>query len=377
MPDRKAYDAAIAALRDVASRARVWVSMPVIEGITPRVLVESRDAVDTLDPSGLRRRDGIFRLDEIGISALDHVALYGDAVFEGILIRNHALFLYRDHLERLESSAAKIELQLPMDRYRLTDRLLETCRRVQFPDGAGYIRLVVTRGIGDLGINPLKCVTPTIFAIVSTIRLYAREAYERGIPLGLTRRIRRPSASTLDPNIKSNNYLNNVLALLEGTRNTNFVETLMLTADGFVAEATVDNVFSVVRHPGWEGDPSKVEVRTPSSLYCLVGITRAAVMQLAQRRGYRVVVRDDLLPVDLVGPGKECFMTGTGAGVMPITRIEDVEVGEGRPGPVTLGLVDDIERMMTDPANGLAIDTPRDAIPEAIEGRTPAPGRMA
>jgi branched-chain amino acid aminotransferase len=350
--------------------------MPVIEGITPRALVESREAVETADPSGLRRRDGIFRLDEIGLSPLDHVALYGDACFEGILIRNGHIFLYREHLERLESSAAKMELDIPLDRFELTDRILETCRRVPLPEGAGYIRLVVTRGIGDLGINPLKCVTPTVFAIVSTIRLYSREAYEKGIPLGLTRRIRRPSAVTLDPNIKSNNYLNNVLALLEGTRGRGLVESLMLTPDGFVAEATVDNVFSILKHPGWESDPSKVELRTPSSQYCLIGITRSSVMQLAQRRGYRVVVRDDLLPIDLVGPGKECFMTGTGAGVMPITRIEDVDVGEGRPGPVTMNLVDDIGRMMSDPANGLAIDTPREMIPEALEGRTPASGRL-
>jgi branched-chain amino acid aminotransferase len=150
----------------------------------------------------------------------------------------------------------------------------------------------------------------------------------------------------------------------------------MLTPDGYVSEATVDNIFSVLKHPGWETDPAQVEVRTPSSIYCLVGITRASVMKLAQRRGYRVTVRDDLLPIDLIGPGKECFMTGTGAGVMPITRIEDVDVGDGRPGPITMGLVDDIGQMMSDPSNGLPIDTPREAIAEAIEGRAPASGRL-
>lgn len=374
MRDRKGMEAAIDALRDVGSRARVWVSMPVIEGVTPRALLDSADAVDTPDPSGLRRREGIFRLDEIGLSPLDHVSLYGDAVFEGILIRNRSIFLYREHLERMESSAAKIDVALPMDRFHLTERLLETCRRVDFPDGAGYIRLVVTRGLGDLGINPLKCVTPTVFAIVSTIRLYSREAYAKGIPLGLARRIRRPDASTLDPNIKSNNYLNNVLALQEGTRGTPFVETLMLNAAGFVAEATVDNIFSVVRRPGAESDPSCVELVTPSSQYCLVGITRGAVMKLAQRRGYRVVVRDDLMPIDLVGADKECFMTGTGAGVMPITSIAGVPVGDGTPGPVTMALVDDIGRMMADPANGLPIDTPNEALADVLEGRAPASG---
>jgi len=343
--------------------------MPVIEGITPRVLVDAKDAHEMPDRSGLVRRDKIFRLDEIGLSPLDHVALYGDAVFEGILIRNRSIFLYQQHLERIEASAAKIDLEIPLDRQTLTERILETCQSVQFPEGNGYIRLVITRGLGDLGINPLKCVTATMFAIVSTIRLYPREAYAKGIPLGLARRIRRPSASILDPNIKSNNYLNNVLALLEGTRGRGFVESLMLTEKGFVAEATVDNIFSVVRHSGWETDPSRVEVRTPSSEYCLVGITRGAVMELARKRGYRVSVRDDLLPVDLVGPGRECFMTGTGAGVMPINSIEDVDVGDGKPGPVTLALVDDINRMMLDPANGLPIDTPKAMIAEALEER--------
>ena len=146
----------------------------------------------------------------------------------------------------------------------------------------------------------------------------------------------------------------------------------MMNSAGFVAEATVDNVFSVVRRPGWESDPSCVELVTPSSQFCLVGITRGAVMKLAQRRGYRVVVRDDLLPIDLVGAGKECFMTGTGAGVMPITSIAGVEVGDGKPGPVTLSLVEDIGRMMTDPVHGLPIDTPNEMIPEFLEGRAPA-----
>jgi branched-chain amino acid aminotransferase len=340
--------------------------MPVINGVTPKALVQSTAGEETEDPSGQRRKDGIFRLDEIGLSPLDHVALYGDAVFEGILIRNHSIFLYKQHVDRMDASMGKIGIELPMSWELLTRRLLETCREVEFPDGTGYIRLVATRGMGDLGINPLKCLTPTVFAIVSTIRLYAREAYERGIPLGLARRTRRPSPSILDPNIKSNNYLNNVMALREGTREPGLVEALMLTKDGFVAEATVDNVFSVIRHPGWESDPSRVEVRTPSSEYCLVGITRDTVMNLAAKRGYRVVVRDDLLPIDFVGPDKECFMTGTGAGVMPIISVAGVQTGDGKPGPVTMGLVDDINAMMMDPANGLPLDTPIEELSGAI-----------
>lgn len=353
-------------LREVGRRARVFMSMPVVEGVTPKALMETPGVAESSDPSGLRRRDGIFRLDEIGLSLMDHVGLYGDGVFEGILIRNKSIFLYKAHVDRMDGSMEKIGIKLPMSWEYLTQRLLETCREVDFPDGAGYIRLVATRGMGDLGINPAKCITPTVYAIVSTIRLYSREAYQKGIPLGLARNVRRPSRKVLDPNIKANNYLNNVLALREGTQEPGLVEALMLTLDGYVAEATVDNIFSVLHHPGWENDPSRVEIRTPSSEYCLVGITRDTVMKLAEKRGYRVVVRDDLLPIDFVGPGKECFMTGTGAGVMPITSVAGVGVGDGKPGPVTMGLVDDIQRMMDDPANGLPLDTPAEALSGAI-----------
>ncbi|MGQ0722639.1 MAG: aminotransferase class IV [Candidatus Eiseniibacteriota bacterium] len=364
--------AAAEALREVAQRARVYVSMPIIEGITPRVLVDSPDGRVSDDGGGIRRKDGIFRLDEIGVSPLDHVALYGDGAFEGILIRNRTIFRYKEHMDRLDRSLAKIGITLPVDRVTLTERILETCRTVDLPQGDGYIRLVVTRGIGDLGINPRKCVSPTVFAIVSTIRLYAREAYERGIPLGLARHVRRPSRTILDPNIKGTQYLNNVLALQEGTRDSQLVEVLMLTAEGYVSEATVDNIFSVVKLPGWESDPAKVHVLTPSAEYCLPGITREVVIELARKRGNHVVVRDDLLPIDLVGEGKECFMTGTGCGVMPIIAVGGVTVGDGRPGRVTQTLVQQLQDMMMDPVNGLPLDTPADQIAEALgEARAP------
>lgn len=363
--------AAAEALREVGQRARVYVSMPIIEGITPRALVDAPGQA-TDEPGGLHRKDGIFRLDEIGVSPMDHVALYGDGAFEGILIRNRTIFRYREHLDRLDRSLAKIGIELPVDRITLTERILQTCRIVDLPQGSGYIRLVVTRGIGDLGINPRKCVSPTVFAIVSTIRLYTREAYERGIPLGLARRIRRPSRTILDPNIKGTQYLNNVLALQEGTADGSLVEVLMLTAEGYVSEATVDNIFSVAKLPGWESDPAKVHLLTPSAEYCLPGITREVVIDAARSRGHHVVVRDDLLPIDLVGEGKECFMTGTGCGVMPIVAVGGVTVGDGRPGPVTRALVDQLQAMMMDPANGLPLDTPADQIAEALgDARAP------
>jgi branched-chain amino acid aminotransferase len=340
--------------------------MPIIEGVTPRTLVESEAGFETEEAGGIRRKDGIFRLDEIGLSPMDHVALYGDGVFEGILIRSGSIFLYKEHMDRLDRSLEKLGIEMPLDRVTITQRLLETCRAVDLADGAGYIRLVVTRGMGDLGINPRKCISPTVFAIVSTIALYPRQAYEEGIPLGLSRHIRRTNPHFLDPTVKATQYLNNVMALREGTRGTGLVEALMLTAEGYVAEATVDNIFSVKLTPGWEDDPSKVEIRTPVAEYCLPGITRETVIGLARERGYRLIISGNMLPIDLVGPDKECFMTGTGAGVMPIIKIENVPVGHERPGPVTLGLVNDLNAMMADPANGLPIDTPDDRVADAL-----------
>ncbi len=368
MKNREDVQKSMAALVEVGKRARVYVSMPVVEGVTPRALLTSPNARIHEDRHGLQRVEGVFRLDEAVLSPMDHGGLYGDGAFEGILIRGRSIFLYREHLERLDNSLDSNAVDLPIDRIALTRGLLEASRAADLPDGNGYIRLVVTRGLGDLGINPRKCIAATIFCIVSTIGLYSREAYGRGIRLGLARRVRRPDRTILDPNIKSLIYLNNVLALIEGTRSNGLMEALQLTKEGFVAEATVDNVFLVKKQPGWEVDPSKVEVVTPASEYCLVGITRETVMKLAERRGYKVVVREDLLPIDLVGPNRECFMTGTGAGVMPITAIEDSSVGDGVPGPITMGLVDDLHKYMADPANGLPLDTPSEGIAEAISG---------
>lgn len=372
MKSREETAAAVEALREVGRRARVYMSMPIIEGVTPRAYLEAGASRVFEDLQGLRRFEGVFRLEEATLSPMDHAALYGDGAFEGILIRNRSIFLYPEHMDRLDLSLAKIGIEAPMDHVRMTQGVLEAAREADLPDGNGYIRLVVTRGIGDLGINPLKCVGATVFAIVSTIRLYSREAYGKGIKLGLAREVRRPDRSILDPNIKSLNYLNNVLALMEGTRGTGLVEALQLTKEGFVAEATVDNLFVVKKSDGWEKDPSKVEVWTPLADYCLKGITRETVLKLAERRGYKVMVRADLLPIDLVGPNRECFMTGTGAGVMPIIGIEDVAVGNGTPGPVTMGLVDDLQSMMTDPTHGFSIDLPNDAIAHALRNGIPS-----
>jgi branched-chain amino acid aminotransferase len=355
--DRERKQAALKALQEVSQKARLYVSMPVVEGITPRMLMQDSRA-STFDAGEfVPRRHGIFRMDEIGLSCLDHVGLYGDGVFEGILIRSGRIFLLREHIDRLWRSASRVAINVPCRPIELVQQILETVREVNFgPDEGGYIRLVVTRGIGDLGINPAKCIGPTVFALVSTIRIYPAQMYETGISLGCARHTRQPDDSIIDPTVKSNNYLNNVLALLEGTSGTDYMESIILTKDGFIAEATVDNLFLVRRQPGWEADPSKVLVETPRPDYCLNGITRAMVLRFAREFGFKVNDRADLLPMDLIGADREVFMTGTAAGVMPVVGITDHPVADGRPGPITRRFVDRVNAAMDSPDFGLPFD---------------------
>src|SRR5262245_14858751 len=312
-------ESALQTLLEVGSKAKAFVSMPVVAGITPRILLDPERSSPCETTEGIPRRHGVFRLDEIGLPLLDHDILYGDACFEGILIKHGRVFLLREHLERLWDSAGQLGIELPYDRLALSLHLLETIRQVPFePQDNSYIRLVVSRGPGDLGINPKKCIGSSLFALVSTIRLYPREAYERGITLGIARVIRRPGATILDPRIKSNNYLNNVLALREGCNGDAHVECIMLNDAGFVAEATVDNIFVVLKERGWEKEPAKVRLITPAEAYCLNGITRMTILRLAREMGFTTEESPTLLPLDLVGENREVFMTGTGAFVMPI-----------------------------------------------------------
>ncbi len=360
-------------LAEAAQRARIFVSMPVVPGVTPRILLDASRS-ERHAGSAYDRRHGNFAIDEIGLPCFDHLVLYGDGCFEGILISNGRIFLYKEHIDRFWASARRVDIEIPYTQAELTNHILAVTREVDLGavGGNGYIRLVISRGIGDLGINPRKCVAATLFSLTSTIRLYPREMYETGIEIGLARRIRRPDATILDPRIKSNNYLNNVLALIEGTHDTGTLEALMLTKEGFVAEATVDNFFLIERRAGWERDPSRVTVITPRRAYCLNGVTRALILRFAREAGYQVNDEADILPIEVVGPDRECFMTGTGAGVMPIIKIAGRMVGDGRPGPVSLGLIERVRAAQADAACGL----PLTATPAEIDAYLDGPGTL-
>ena len=254
------------------------------------------------------------------ISVFDHGLLYGDGVFEGIRLYDGNLFRLAEHLERLEYSAKAIMLKLPLTREALSDVVCETCRRNNLRDG--YVRLVVTRGPGDLGLAPWLCPTPTLFIIASTIQLYPAEFYEKGLTI-VTVPTRRISPAALPPSIKSLNYLNNILGKLE-CRQAGALEGIMLNDQGFIAECTADNIFIV--HRG--------VIHTPaSSQGALKGITRDTIIDIATELG--LTLRESNLTRYDVWCADECFLTGTGAEVIPVIALDAREIGTGKPGPIT------------------------------------------
>ena len=258
------------------------------------------------------------------VSVFDHGLLYGDGLFEGIRAYNGRVFKLKEHIDRLFYSAKSILLKLPMTHREIMAAVVETCRRNRVRDG--YIRLVVTRGVGTLGLNPNRCKNPSLIIIAGKIQLYPPKLYERGMEI-VTVPTTRNLHSALNPAIKSLNYLNNILAKIEAN-NAGCEEAIMLNAEGFVAECTGDNLFIVKE--GHLFTP-------PLSAGALYGITRRVVMDLAAESGLQVsepnLTRYDLFNAD------ECFLTGTGAELVPVVKIDGRVIGTGKPGRVTKRLV--------------------------------------
>lgn len=258
------------------------------------------------------------------VSVFDHGLLYGDGVFEGIRAYNGRVFRLQEHLERLYRSARAIVLDIGMPLADMEKAVLDTLRANKLKDA--YIRLVVTRGVGDLGLDPKKCPKATVFIIADRIALYPPECYTEGLEVN-TVSTRRNSSQALNPNIKSLNYLNNILAKIEaglsGAR-----EAIMLSLEGYVAECTGDNIFFI------KGNRL---VTPPTVAGALEGITRAVVWGLASGAG---LVPEEMLftPFDLF-TADEVFLTGTAAEVIPVVRIDARTIGAGRPGPKTQKLI--------------------------------------
>src|SRR5438876_2916887 len=258
------------------------------------------------------------------ISVFDHGLRYGDGVFEGIRAYHGRVFKLKEHIDRLFYSAKAILLNIPLSHAAVTEAVIETCRRNRRRDG--YIRLVVTRGVGGLGLNPNKCKRPSVIIIADKIQLYPAEFYARGLDIITVPTIRNLH-SALNPAIKSLNYLNNILAKIEAIH-AGCEEAVMLNAEGFVSECTGDNIFVIK-----EGQL----MTPPLSAGALYGITRRVVMEIAQESGLKVsepnLTRYDLFNAD------ECFLTGTGAEVVPIMKIDGRLIGTGKPGAITTKLV--------------------------------------
>lgn len=264
------------------------------------------------------------------ISVFDHGFLYGDGVFEGIRAYNGRVFKLREHLQRLWNSARAIMLNIPLSMEEMEAAVLKTIRANGLKDA--YIRLIVTRGVGDLGLDPRKCPKASTLIIAGKISVYPEEFYKKGLDL-ITVSTKRNIPEALNPCIKSLNYLNNIMAKIEANR-ANAPEAIMLNKDGYVAECTADNIFlvkgnSLLTPPCWVG--------------ALDGITRAAVMDLA--RGLDLDVKEEVFTPYNLYVADEVFLTGTAVEVIPVTRVDNRPIGNGKPGKWTQKLIAEFQKL--------------------------------
>jgi len=262
--------------------------------------------------------------EEAKISVFDHGLLYGDGVFEGIRAYNGNIFALHQHIDRLYNSAKAIFLEVPLSKTEMAHAIKSTMEANNLKDA--YIRVVLTRGVGKLGLDPHKCSVPEIIIITDTIELYPKELYEKGLYIKTVATIRN-HYSSLDPKIKSLNYLNNILAKIESIQ-SDAGEALMLNKDGYVAECSGDNIFIC---------KDNTLLTPPESAGILIGITRNCVMSLASKMG--IPVREELMTRYDLYIADECFLTGTAAEIIPVVKIDGRTIGAGKPGKITLDLL--------------------------------------
>ncbi len=267
--------------------------------------------------------------EEAKISVFDHGVLYGDGVFEGIRLYEGCIFRLVQHVERLFESAHHIMLSIPMSKEEVIRAVVDTCKANKLENG--YIRLVVTRGEGTLGLSPWLCPKPTVFIIADKIQIYPDEYYENGLEL-VTVPTLRNFPEVLNPRIKSLNYLNNIMAKIEA-HNAGAFEALMLNKEGFVAECTGDNVFIV---------HNSIIYTPPIYMGALRGITRDYVIEISHKLGYELCeepfTRFEVFNAD------ECFLTGTAAEVIPVVKVDQRVIGTGKPGPITRRLIEEFRK---------------------------------
>lgn len=277
---------------------------------------------------------------EAKISVYDHGFLYGDGVFEGIRAYNGSVFKLKEHIDRLYSSAHAIMLEISVTKEEMINAVIETLKRNKLTDA--YIRLVVSRGIGDLGLDPRKCSKPTIIIITDRIKLHGGEAKEKGLT-AIISWVKRDPVDATTHEIKSLNYLNSILAKIEAN-NANVDEAIYLNKEGFVCEGVAENIFTV---------SNDVIITPPTSTGALRGITRNVVIEIARKFGY-TVLKKEITPTDLF-LADEVFFTGTAAEVVPVKEINGRQIGSGKPGPITRRLMAEYHKLVRDPKEGVPI----------------------
>lgn len=274
------------------------------------------------------------------ISVYDHGFLYGDGVFEGIRVYSNNVFKLREHIDRLYSSARAIMLEIPMKKEEMINAVVETLKKNNLADA--YIRLVVSRGAGDLGLDPRKCSKPTIIIITDRIKLHDGNTKKEGLT-AIISWVKRDPVDATTHEVKSLNYLNSILAKIEAN-NASVDEAICLNKEGFVCEGVAENIFVV-----FDG----VILTPPTSTGALRGITRNVVINIAQKLGY-TVTKKEITPADLF-LADEVFFTGTAAEVVPVKEINKRKIGDGKPGPITRRLMEEYRKIVLDSNEGLLI----------------------
>jgi len=277
---------------------------------------------------------------EAKISVYDHGFLYGDGVFEGIRAYNGSVFKLKEHIDRLYASARAILLEIPITKEKMINAVIETLKKNKLT--TAYIRLVVSRGVGDLGLDPRKCSKPTIIIITGRIKLHEGGAKEEGLT-AIISWVKRDPVDATTHEVKSLNYLNSILAKIEAN-SANVDEAICLNKEGFVCEGVAENIFTV---------SNGVIMTPPTSTGALRGITRKVVIEIANKLGY-TVIKKEITPTDLF-LADEVFFTGTAAEVVPVKDINKRRIGDGKPGPITRRLMKEYHKLVLDPKEGVSI----------------------
>jgi len=277
---------------------------------------------------------------EAKVSVFDHGLLYGDGVFEGIRAYDGVVYKLKEHINRLYSSAHMLMLSIPMTREELIQKTLETLRKNKLRDA--YVRLVVTRGAGDLGVNPKNCTKPTVIIIADTISMHKDDAKEKGVTAMISW-VKRDPVDATSHEIKSLNYLNSILAKIEANM-AGVDEAICLDKNGFVCEGVAENVFIV----------KNGKIQTPPSCSgALPGITAESAKTLAKQLGYDVSEKN-VTPYELFN-ADEVFFTGTAAEIVPVREVNKRSIGDGKPGPIARRLIAEFSKMVRDPKEGITI----------------------